>query len=117
MGWGGVTISASPATVSIPTGIFESYSERFTFTVPHGVKVIKIYQFPNQSSYATYIGVIPNSVHKLYWKVKYGDNYDTYYLQCTSHKNKQWYEERNASHIYIEWSPEINKHAADWWEH
>ena len=51
--WGGVTFSATPATVSIPTESIEivsgkdySYGELFgskTFTVPNNIRVIRIY--------------------------------------------------------------------------
>lgn len=102
---------------AIPTGSSIVHSSGITFTVPSGIKVLKI-NSPAQSEdwehVGTYIGVTPNSVHKLVWKVTYGEAADAYQVQCTTHNRKTW----SINHDYgkdakISWSPTINKHKVD----
>lgn len=95
---GGTTFSASPATVSVPTG--SVYVDRnTTFTVPAGVKVIYV----NMDN-SNYVGVTPNSGHTLTWY--YGSRT---ILKCNH--NKEWGKNNHPSKrkATISWSPEINK--------
>ena len=77
-----------------------------TFTVPSGVKVIKV-----KPKYGNikYVGVTPNTVHSLKWKVIYGNATDSYILRCTSHGDIQWGIDYDSQNITLFWSPEINK--------
>lgn len=103
---------------AIPTGSSIVRSSGITFTVPSGIKVLKINSPAHTESegddVGTYIGVTPNSVHHLVWKVTYGENQDSYVVKCSTHGRKTW----AANHDYgrdakISWSPKINKHAVD----
>ena len=60
---GGVTFSASPATVSVPTGSIVIY-ERRNFTVPNGVKIIQV-SYDGSDNAISYVGVTSGSQHIL----------------------------------------------------
>lgn len=97
---------------AVPTGSL-SINGNITFTVPAGVKVIYAVS-PYKDNYevgrANYVGVTPNSVHKLTWKAIYGENADSYTLRCSSHHNKDWTANHDyGRHAFLSWSPEINK--------
>lgn len=100
---GGTTFSASPATVSVPTGKV-SVTRNTTFTVPAGVKVIYV-----SMDNPKYVGVTPNSTHRIEWR--YGSRT---ILRCTSH-NKDWGTNNHSSRprAIISWSPSINTHTPD----
>lgn len=93
---GGTTFSASPATVSVPTGSVY-VGRNTTFTVPAGVKVIYV-----KMDNSNYVGVMPNSRHTLTWY------YASTILKCNH--NKEWGRNNEAykRNATIYWSPEIN---------
>lgn len=98
---------------AIPTGSIYFGKGTITFTVPSGIKVIKVVTPPaDYMGYEVtpyYVGVTPNSVHNLYWNISYGAERDKYQIKCSSHK-KFWAE--NTDYGYratLSWSPEINK--------
>lgn len=99
---------------AIPSGS-QVINGNTTFTVPAGIKVIKVaspQKFDNVegSSHVYYVGVTQNSVHKLAWIVTEGNNNTFYTLKCTSHHKIQW--ARNADYgrdAKLSWSPSINK--------
>lgn len=97
---------------AVPTGKV-SINDNFTFTVPAGVKVIFVaspYENDYESGRANYVRVTPNTVHRLTWKVIYGETVDSYMLKCSSHSNKEWTANHDyGKHAFISWSPEINK--------
>ena len=107
---GDKTINATSATVNVPTGRVHVGGE-IIFTVPAGVKVIAVMTpTTDYGQRPIYVGVTPNSVHKLKWRLKYGVNTDTNYLECLSHDKIQWtvnYDYSFDATLY--WSPEINK--------
>lgn len=103
---------------AIPTGSSIVRYSGITFTVPSGIKVLRINSPAKSESWGddvgTFIGVTPNSVHHLVWKVTYGENQDSYRVICDSHKKKEW----SVNYDYgkdakISWSPKINKHAVN----
>ncbi len=98
---------------AVPTGSIYFGEGNITFTVPSGIKVIKVVSPPaDYMGYEvtpSYVGVTPNSVHKLYWNRLHGENFDEFRIKCKSH-NKLWGE--NGDYGYratLSWSPEINK--------
>lgn len=97
---------------AVPTGK-RTVTGNITFTVPAGVKVIRVvspYEDHYGASSLQYIGVTPNSVHKLEWTVTYGNTIDAYQLLCTSHSKKRWTINHDyGKHASLSWSPEINK--------
>ena len=111
------TINATSAVKrEVPTGRVHVGGENiFIFTVPAGIKVIAVMTpTTDYGQHPIYIGVIPNSVHKLKWRVKYGVNTDTFYLECLSHNKIQWAV--NQDYYFdatLYWSPEINTHTPD----
>ena len=97
---------------AVPTGSL-SINGNITFTVPAGVKVIFVAS-PYENNYeglmANYVRVTPNTVHHLKWKAIYGENVDSYTLQCSSHSNKTWTGNHDYGRkAFILWSSEINK--------
>ena len=119
---GGVTISASPATINIPTGYLVNESGdnyiRRTITIPNGIHVIEVYvhcfvEMTHIENYV-YIGLQSNnkqwySGNDLFNKSWFG------YIGVTP--NKQYTasltcdsDERDAyiKTFYIKYSPEIN---------
>lgn len=99
---------------AIPTGYIEIRGN-ITFTVPAGVKVIYAKStYKDEPGWTNYIGVTPNSVHKLTWKDTYGETIDTYALQCSSHSRREWIRNQDyGRHAFLLWSPEINKQTPD----
>lgn len=97
---------------AIPTGSIYLGGD-ITFTVPSGIKVIKVVTPPaDYMGYEVtpfYVGVTPNSVHKLYWYRQYGVNSDKFQIKCRSH-SKLWAENSDyGRRATLAWSPEINK--------
>ena len=99
---------------AIPTGkiVIEG---NITFTVPAGIKVIKVTSPTHDLRTITYVGVTPNSVHALKWKVTVGNNATFYNLHCNSHHSTLWggNEDYDTS-AELSWSPEINNHAVNY---
>lgn len=133
--WGGVTFSATPATVSIPTGSINlpsSYNQTIDFTVPTGIKVVALYQTLDLSGQVTdnsrhtistfYIGVTPGSSHKLtnFFQGNPNTMAGTHFgVKCGTHNNA-WVGEGVPPLVFvvsvkyrISWSPEINTHTPD----
>lgn len=103
---------------AIPTGSITMPSSDITFTVPSGIKVLKINTPAKTEGWGddvgNYIGVTPNSVHHLVWKVTYGENQDSYRIQCSTHGKKTWAVNYDYGRdAKISWSPKINKHSVD----
>lgn len=82
------------------------YETNVTFTVPTGIKVIKIeFTMTLNSQIATkYIGVTPGATHSLVWKK---GGFKIPKLQCATH-NIEWVSATLKS-VALSWSPEINK--------
>lgn len=103
---------------ALPTGSSIVCPSGITFTVPSGIKVLKI-NSPAQTEgwgddVGTYIGVTPNSVYKLVWREIYGETRDAYQVQCTTHNRKIWATNYDYGRdAKISWSPKINKHKVD----
>lgn len=90
---------------AISTGAMTvQYETNVTFTVPTGIKVIKVeYTALLGGNIATqYIGVTPGATHSLVWTEKY-----ILELQCATH-NIQW-TPGTLKNVTLSWSPEINK--------
>ena len=122
---GGVTISASPATVSIPTGSIDIQEDEtpLNFTVPTGITVLKVELWvgSNSNSKIAYVGVTPGSVHTI--MLQHGNSQlpvIPHAVVCTTHRHPnnnpitvyvvigiQDYQPMTAR---ISWSPEINTH-------
>lgn len=87
-----------------------------SFTVPSGIHVIEI----NSDIGSVYVGVTPNTTHSISIDVaQIGHIHYDITIGCTSH-NKTYITDRIISEeeapsdiIFINWSPEINKHATD----
>lgn len=92
----GVILSASPATLAIPSGSLVIQSSGATWVCPQYINRIK-----------THVGVIDH-----YYDVTAGNSYT---ITCSSTKHKKWYINDsvwflyNISSITIEWGPHINK--------
>lgn len=105
---GGTTFSASPATVSVPTGSI-TIKKHGAFTVPSGVHVIKV----TCEADTVCVGVTPNTTHYIdiyIDKDPYLEDFD-WQVVCSTHSKV--YIDNNASGddwiVDIYWSPEINK--------
>lgn len=114
---GGTTFSASPATVSVPTGSMQFNVGIHEFTVPAGVTVIKVAE--EAYDYALeFVGVTPLTKHSLYVYTTEEENPDDeerptviLNMQCRTHDSPLWGESEFAGFFTLYWSPEINKHA------
>lgn len=85
------------------------------FVVPQGITTIRV---ESDGIIFNYIGVTPNSHHLLgvFGWANPDDNRLLYYLGCDEHQ-APWMNGFSYIRTFtISWSPEINKHAADWWE-
>lgn len=127
--WGGVTFSASPATVSIPTGSVtitekDNLYSTHTFTVPAGIKVVELRLTEYYSTYGPiYIGVTPGSSHNLRLYGRQWSQIRLYGVICGTHHDVEWGKPipypisggylRFLNYI-ISWSPEINTHTPDY---
>lgn len=90
---------------AIPTGskyIKHDYNNtEGDFTVPNGIKVIKVAVSGNATDY---VGVTPKSTHDLYF-VRYG--FSGRKLQCIT--DSIWWATSLGDAVTLSWSPEINK--------
>lgn len=107
---GGVTISASPATASVPTGEHRIATKLVSddqFTVPNGITVVMVL-----ANVKRYIGVTPGKTYKLTVtnKPQYEPPDPGIALKRLAHDNTVWnYITADAANFVIYWSPEINK--------
>ena len=113
---GGVTISASPATASVPTGehrVTTKWVSDDQFTVPNRITVVMVSS--NSTSDAKryiYIGVTPGKTYKLIVTAKPPDYPPDpgVLLIRLAHDNTVWYyASEDSTNFIISWSPEINK--------
>ena len=119
---GGLTISASPATVSVPTGYLVENESDYdyiteTITIPNGIKVIEVHASAS-ADYTDYPIVLSIRSDNKHWHSDDGDYYGISYngyIGVTP--NKQYTVNVSVSgrdvngHIdsfYIRYSPEIN---------
>lgn len=112
---GGVTFSATPATINIPSGsIYISPDKTERITVPNGIKVLYVE--------GNYVGVTPGSIHAWSLQTDYVPPHHTmeYSIYCFTHNRHQiaaWEEddvsEANKVGATIYYSPEINAHTPD----
>lgn len=130
IGGGGTTFSASPATVSIPTGS-TNFNYRGIFTPPPNVKVVKVRlygvdNYGNKIDETTFVGVTPSREYRLTGELPYErpDEQEIFYMDAVLYSvvtgtNKLIYwigvDEYNADNadplsFTISWSPEINTH-------
>ena len=112
--WGGVTISASPATASVPTGehrVTTKWVSDDQFTVPNRITVVMV-SSNITSDVKRYIGVTPGKTYKLTVTAK-SPNYPPdpgVLLIRLAHDNTVWhYASEDSTNFIISWSPEINK--------
>lgn len=111
-----MTFSASGASVVIPTGSIDIGYQTVNFTVPAGITVLHMWNYYLEA----YVGVTPNTTHKLFYIEVYRDDIDSdlYTLEvvCGTHGyitgTLDEVTELPGS-ITVEWSPEINKHPVD----
>lgn len=82
------------------------YSTNVTFTVPTGIKVIKVEytKGPNKYIATNYIGVTPGATHSLIWVQS---TFKMQKLQCATH-SIDW-APVTIKNVALSWSPEINK--------
>ena len=123
---GGVAFSASPATANIPTGSITfsnalGEGEIKDFTVPAGIKILKIESSSATYDKTSYVGVTPNTLHRLNYMMQAeggGIHRIIFYLNCTTHNNESLFSiitsaDEDNVRLNISWSPEINNHAPD----
>ena len=113
-----MTFSASEASAIIPTGRIELSFDTVNFTVPAGITVLYMHNYYLDA----YVGVTPNTKHKLYYEEYYRDdiNGETYTLDvvCELHgyitrTTEEIVDGNIPGSITIEWSPSINTHSVD----
>lgn len=101
---------------TVPTGQMTIGGDDYVdFVVPQGITTISV---ESDGYIYSYIGVTPNSHHML-GTGTYVDpetNDIVYYLGCGEHEAAWTDGFSYVNNFTISWSPEINKHAADWWE-
>lgn len=127
---GGVTFSASLATINIPTGS-TNFNYTGIFTPPKNVKVVKVRlygidYYGNEIDETTFVGVTPSREYRLTGELPYErqDEQEIFYMDAVLYNvvtgvNKLVYwigeTEYNADgadplSFTISWSPEINTH-------
>ena len=113
-----MTFSASEARAIIPTGRIELSFDTVNFTVPAGITVLYMHNY----CLSAYVGVTPNTKHKLYYNENYRGEADVemYTLEviCELHGYITGTMEEidggnTPGSITIEWSPSINTHSVD----
>ena len=115
---GGATFSASPATVSVPTGSYEG--DLPNFVIPANVHILALSLTMDVSGGIftldpVYIGVTPGSYHKPKSFFHGQGQTMVFGVQCSTHDNMSWMvhgvplREFNSFTYRISWSPEINK--------
>ena len=124
IGGGGLTISASPATISIPTGYLVNEKDTYndyitkTITIPSGIKVINVYAscYSDDSTEVLFLSVSNDSNHK-FWldNNDYNSVASDEYIGVTPNKQYSVTAIANAhdgnayiDSFYIQYSPEIN---------
>ena len=113
---GGTYQVRKQAVPTVPTGqITIGYYDVVNFVVPQGITTIRV---ESDGEFFNYIGVTPNSHHLLgvYGYYDPETNDELYYLACGEHEAPWMDGFSYTTNFTISWSPEINKHAADWWE-
>ena len=108
-----MTFTASPATVSVPTGehrVTRKWASNDQFTIPNGITVVMV-----SSSIASdakrYIGVTPGKTYKLTMTVKSPEYPPVPWILLVrlAHDNTVWYYvSEGRTNFVISWSPEIN---------
>lgn len=111
---GGTTFSASPATVSIPTGTYTpkvGINAPFTFTVPDKITIVQVSD--KLTAYKRYIGVTPGKAYELIIKIKppgEDPQPNNVLLGLSNNHNYNTWDmiPPNNNNFIISWSPEIN---------
>ena len=111
---GGTAFSASPATVSIPTGAYTpkaAIDTPFTFTVPNKITIVQISN--KLTKHNDYIGVTPGKAYELIIKIKPAEGPQPEHFMLilgNNHNSKIWsiIQINNNNIFIISWSPEIN---------
>lgn len=118
-------MSASAATVSVPTGSVTGNNGRITWKCPTGVKVVAVITDMNSLEPCGYVGVTPGKSYSLRGRINFGTDFEDEegYLWIRNESNqKHWYDEDfdaygdegSANLRYtLSWSPEINTHTPD----
>lgn len=127
---GGTTFSASPATVSVPTGYLVDEKNTYTnditrtITIPNGVHVIEVYAYANgehEMEYPLFMTVSSNN-KQWYHGSNGGDGPVAFQGYIGVTQNKQYSVRVYAGvrggdsyidRFYIRYSPEINKQTPD----
>lgn len=108
---GGVTFSASPATVSVPTGSIDIVYGGTKFTVPAGIHVLEVELIKDQGAFA--VGVTPGSIHEFNMHVVHGDQASVYSISCSIHDKVFIHGVQLPNYVpilpRILWSPAINE--------
>ena len=106
---GGLTFTASPAIVSVPTGskvVTVKHETSFSFTVPENIHILHIENTANNS---IYIAVKPLTTH-IY---EFGDSaWGSCRFACKTH-SCGFFRAKTKTPLTISWSPEINTHTSD----
>lgn len=127
---GGVTFSASPATISVPTGSVD-FTHNGKFTIPQGIHIAKarLYgmdDYSNKYDITKFVAVTPNKTYRLQGKLPYeqpnyqekfyGDplllNRDSFVYWVGSVADDDQ-DDADILKFTISWSPEINTHTPD----
>lgn len=107
---GGVTFSASPATVNIPTGskvVTVKHETSFSFTVPENIHILLIDNDANHNS--IYVAVKPLTTHTY----EFGDSsWGACRFACKTH-SCGFFRAKTKTSLTISWSPEINTHTSE----
>lgn len=111
-----MTFSASEASAHVPTGSIDIGYQTVDFTVPEGITVL----YMGNSCFETYVGVTPNTTHKLWYDEEYRDDTDEqlylFEVVCEQHGVivRVLREATDPpGYVTVNWSPEINKHPID----
>lgn len=115
---GGLTISASPATVNVPTGNWGgTIGDYFNTSTLMGTNVFKVKLVVDNDTYTRYVGITLGSIHTIRAIPQHISPSDAVYrVVCDTHTKAyiQVMGRTGAScSFYISWSPEINAHTPD----
>ena len=123
---GVVTISASPATVSVPIGSVD-FTYIGEFTIPQGIHIVKarLYgmdDYGNKYDITKFVAVTPNKTYRLQGELPYEwpDNQEKFYgdplllnrdnFVCWVGSADVYLDSADSLRFTISWSPEINTH-------